>query len=140
MAGLNRDTRIPTEIKLHQASHLMELVFSDGAHFQLSYEFLRVFSPSAEVSGHGPGQEVLQTGKRNVAITSVEPVGNYGIQPLFSDGHNSGIYSWDLLYELGTNQESLWQEYLARLEAAGASRDIDTTTVAPAPTKGCGKH
>lgn len=140
MAGLNRDTRIPTEIKLHQASHLMEIAFSDGAHFQLSYEFLRVFSPSAEVSGHGPGQEVLQTGKRNVAIVGVEPVGNYAIQPTFSDGHNSGIYSWDLLYELGINQESLWQEYLARLEAAGASRDIDTTAAAPAPAKGCGKH
>ncbi|CAG4884852.1 conserved protein of unknown function [Georgfuchsia toluolica] len=140
MTDLDHDTPIPTEIKLHQASHLMEIAFSNGAHFQLPYEFLRVFSPSAEVSGHGPGQEVLQTGKRNVAIASVEPVGNYGIQPLFSDGHNSGIYSWDLLYELGTNQESLWQEYLARLEAAGASRDIDTTTAASAPTKGCGKH
>ena len=118
----------------------MEIAFSDGAHFQLSYEFLRVFSPSAEVSGHGPGQEVLQTGKRNVAIVGVEQVGNYAIQPTFSDGHSSGIYSWDLLYELGTNQESLWQEYLARMEAAGASRDIDTAAAAPAPTKGCGKH
>lgn len=138
MAGLKRNTPIPTEIKLHQASHLMELAFSDGAHFQLPYEFLRVFSPSAEVRGHG--QEVLQTGKRDVAIVGVEPVGNYAIQPTFSDGHYSGIYSWDLLYELGINREKLWQEYLARLEAAGASRDIETKTAAPAHAKGCGKH
>lgn len=140
MVGLNRDTPIPVEIKLHQTSRLMEVVFSDGAHFQLPYEFLRVFSPSAEVRGHGRGQEVLQTGKRDVAIVAVEPVGNYAIQPVFSDGHDSGIYSWDLLYELGANRDSLWRQYLARLEAAGASRDIDTTTAAPAHVRGCGKH
>ncbi|MFY9326704.1 MAG: DUF971 domain-containing protein [Georgfuchsia sp.] len=137
MPGLNRDTPIPTEIKLHQLSYLMEIAFSDGARFQLSYELLRVYSPSAEVRGHG--QEVLQTGKRNVAIINVEPVGNYAIQPKFSDGHDSGIYSWDLLYELGSNQERLWQEYLARLEVAGASRDVEAAA-APAPAKSCGKH
>jgi DUF971 family protein len=140
MAGFNRNTPIPTEIKLHQTSRLMEITFSDGAHFQLSYELLRVFSPSAEVRGHGSGQEVLQSGKRYVTIVDLEPIGNYAITPVFSDGHDSGIYSWDLLYELGTQQESLWQDYLARLEAAGVSRDIEMTTAASAPTKGCGKH
>ncbi len=140
MAGLNRDTPIPTEIKLHQTSRLMELTFSDAAHFHLPYELLRVFSPSAEVRGHGPGQEVLQAGKRNVAIVAIEPVGNYAIRPIFSDGHDSGIYSWDLLYELGTQQEAIWQQYLKRLEAAGASREIDiAVTTAPAHS-GCGKH
>ena len=143
MAGLERDTPIPTEIKLHQKSHLMEIAFSDGKNFQLSYELLRVYSPSAEVRGHGPGQEVLQTGKRDVAITAVEPVGNYAIKPSFSDGHDSGIYSWDLLYHLGSQQQSLWQEYLSRLETAGldaeAGRDIDNS-VALAPSHGCGKH
>ena len=140
MAGLDRDTPIPTEIKLHQTSRLMEIAFSDGAHFQLPYEFLRVFSPSAEVRGHGPGQEVLQTGKRNATIVSMEPVGNYAIQPAFSDGHNSGIYSWDLLYELGVKQESLWKQYLLRLEAAGANRDIETPKVMPTRGGSCGKH
>ena len=140
MAGLNRDIPIPTEIKLHQISRVMELTFSDNTHFQLPYELLRVFSPSAEVRGHGPGQEVLQAGKRNVAIVGVEPVGNYAIRPIFSDGHNSGIYSWDLLYELGARQESMWQQYLARLEAAGASREDDVTVVAAPAQGGCGKH
>jgi DUF971 family protein len=142
MAGLNRDTPIPTEIKLHQTSRLMELTFSDDAHFQLPYELLRVFSPSAEVRGHGPGQEVLQAGKRNVAIVGVEPVGNYAIRPIFSDGHDSGIYSWDMLYALGVQQESMWQQYLVRLAAAGASREVDATlTSAAAPAHGgCGKH
>ena len=138
MANTIRDTPIPTEIKLHQTSRLMEVTFSDGAHFQLPYELLRVFSPSAEVRGHG--NEVLQTGKRDVAIVNVEPVGNYAIKPEFSDGHDSGIYSWDILYALGAQQEILWQDYLARLEEAGANRDIDTTTVASAPAKSCGKH
>ena len=138
MADTIRDTPIPTEIKLHQTSRLMEVTFSDGAHFKLPYELLRVFSPSAEVRGHG--NEVLQTGKRDVAIVNVEPVGNYAIKPEFSDGHDSGIYSWDILYALGAQQEILWQDYLARLEEAGANRDIDTTTVASAPAKSCGKH
>lgn len=138
MTNLDRNPPIPTEIKLRQASHLMELAFSDGARFQVSYELLRVYSPSAEVRGHG--KEVLQTGKRNVTIVDVQPIGNYAIKPVFSDGHDSGIYSWDLLYLLGEKQDKLWQEYLDRLQAAGASRDIDTAAAAPAPAKGCGKH
>lgn len=115
--------RIPTEIKLHQKSRVMEIAFSDGRGFRLPYEYLRVYSPSAEVRGHGPGQEVLQTGKREVEIRSLEPVGSYAVQPVFSDGHGTGIYSWDYLYELGEKQEQFWSEYLAKLEAAGASRD-----------------
>ena len=113
----------PTEIKLHQKSRVMEIAFSDGREFRLPYEYLRVYSPSAEVRGHGPGQEVLQTGKRQVEIRSLEPVGSYAVQPMFSDGHTTGIYSWDYLYELGENQDRLWAEYLSKLEAAGASRD-----------------
>jgi DUF971 family protein len=113
----------PTEIRLHQKSRVMEIVFSDGKSFRLPYEFLRVHSPSAEVRGHGPGQEVLQTGKREVEIRSLEPVGSYAVQPAFSDGHATGIYSWDYLYFLGENQERLWAEYLQRIEQAGASRE-----------------
>jgi DUF971 family protein len=113
----------PLEIKLHQKSRKMEIAFSDGNRFDLSYELLRVYSPSAEVRGHGPGQEVLQAGKRNVEILSVEPSGNYAIQPSFSDGHSTGIYSWEYLYWLGENREKLWQDYLERLERAGASRE-----------------
>jgi len=115
--------RFPTEIKLHQKSRVMEIAFSDGRDFRLPYEFLRVYSPSAEVRGHGPGQEVLQTGKREVEIRSLEPVGSYAVQPVFSDGHSTGIYSWDYLYELGENQETLWADYLARLAASGAKRE-----------------
>jgi DUF971 family protein len=123
MAGLDPTTPAPSEIKLHQKSRVMELTYADGRRFELSYEFLRVYSPSAEVRGHGPGQEVLQSGKKSVDIVAVEPVGSYAIQPRFSDGHDTGIYSWDYLYELGERQEELWSEYLARLGAAGASRD-----------------
>jgi DUF971 family protein len=115
--------RVPTEIKLHQRSRAMEVTFADGQIFRLPYEFLRVYSPSAEVRGHGPGQEVLQIGKREVEITALEPVGSYAVQPAFSDGHSTGIFSWDYLYHLGQNQEKMWQEYLAKLKAAGASRD-----------------
>ena len=114
---------VPTAITLHQKSRVMEVSFSDGASFRLPYEFLRVYSPSAEVRGHGPGQEVLQVGKRAVEIRSLEPVGSYAVQPAFSDGHSTGIYSWENLYELGENQDRLWAEYTARLEKAGASRD-----------------
>jgi DUF971 family protein len=113
----------PTEIKLHQKSRVLEIAFDDGKSFRLPYEFLRVYSPSAEVRGHGPGQEVLQTGKQSIEIRSMEAVGSYAVQPLFSDGHGTGIYSWEYLYELGTNQDTLWAEYLAKLEKAGASRD-----------------
>jgi DUF971 family protein len=118
-------TRIPTEIKLHQQSKAMEISFADGTSFRLSYEFLRVYSPSAEVRGHGPGQETLQIGKRDVTIAEIEPVGNYAVRPKFSDGHDTGIYSWEYLYELGRDHEALWQRYLERLAAAGASRDPD---------------
>jgi len=115
--------RVPTQITLHQKSRVLELAFSDGRTFRLPFELLRVYSPSAEVKGHGPGQEVLQTGKRNVDIRSIEPVGSYAVQPVFSDGHSTGIYSWEYLYELGESQEKLWAQYLAKLQAAGASRD-----------------
>jgi DUF971 family protein len=113
----------PTEIRLHQKSRLMEIAFSDGKSFRLPYEFLRVHSPSAEVRGHGPGQEVLQVGKSNVEIRTLEPVGSYAVQPTFSDGHATGIYSWQYLHHLGENQERLWAEYLERLQQAGASRE-----------------
>ena len=140
MAGLNAHTLAPSEIKLHQKSRQLEVSFPDGKTFTLSYEFLRINSPSAEVRGHGPGQEVLQTGKRNVDLTALEPVGNYAVLPKFSDGHDTGIYSWDLLYHLGMHHDKLWQEYLAKLEAAGASRDIDSSTQAPKSGGSCGHH
>jgi DUF971 family protein len=124
MAGLRPDTPTPTAITLHQATRVLEIAYDDGRTFRLPFEFLRVYSPSAEVRGHGPGQEVLQTGKRSVDIEAVEGVGHYAIRPQFSDGHASGIYSWDYLYELGSRQESLWRDYEARLAAAGASRDV----------------
>jgi DUF971 family protein len=120
---MDTNTPHPTEIKLRQKSRLMELVFSDGSQFELSYELLRVYSPSAEVRGHGPGQEVLQVGKRDVDISALEPVGSYAVQPTFSDGHSTGIFSWDHLYWLGTNRETLWRQYLKRMEEAGASRE-----------------
>jgi DUF971 family protein len=123
MAGLDAQTPIPTEVKLHQASRVLELVFANGRHFRLPYEYLRVYSPSAEVRGHGPGQETLQSGKRDVTIASVEPVGHYALRPTFSDGHSTGIYSWDYLYDLGERHDELWRRYLERMAAAGASRD-----------------
>ncbi len=123
MSGPDASTPTPTEIKLHQASRVLEIAFADGRAFRFPYEFLRVHSPSAEVRGHGPGQEILQVGKRDVAIKDVEAVGRYAIRPTFSDGHDTGIYSWEYLYELGLRQDELWQRYLERMEAAGASRD-----------------
>ena len=113
----------PTEINLHQVSRVLDVAFDDGRAFSLPVEYLRVFSPSAEVRGHGPGQEVLQVGKRAVEIRALEPVGSYAVQPQFSDGHSTGIYSWDYLYELGENQEKFWSQYLEKLAAAGASRE-----------------
>jgi DUF971 family protein len=113
----------PVEIILHQQSKVLEIVFDDGLHAQLPCEFLRVYSPSAEVRGHGPGQEVLQAGKRDVSITAVEPVGSYAVKLVFTDGHDTGLYSWEYLHELGRERDALWQRYLKRLEAAGASRD-----------------
>ena len=123
MSGLDKTTPIPTEIKLHQVSRKLEIAFNDGARFELPYEFLRVYSPSAEVRGHGPGQEVLQVGKKDIAIKSIEPVGSYAVTLTFSDGHDTGIYSWDYLYELGANYVALWGRYVNRMEAAGASRE-----------------
>ena len=113
----------PTEIKLHQKSRVLEVSFTDGRSFRLPCEFLRVYSPSAEVRGHGPGQEVLQVGKKEVTIEKIEPVGSYAIQLTFSDGHDTGIYSWDLLYDYGLRQEEMWQHYLKRMADAGASRE-----------------
>jgi DUF971 family protein len=138
VASVDSSTPIPTEIKMHQASRLMEISFADGTSFRLSYEFLRVYSPSAEVRGHGPGQETLQAGKREVTIAEVEPVGNYAIRPRFSDGHDTGIYSFDYLYELGSRQQPMWERYLERLKAAGASRDADPNAATTAPAHGCG--
>jgi DUF971 family protein len=137
MAGLNKDTPTPQDITVHGASRVLEIAFSDGASFRIPFELMRVYSPSAEVQGHGPGQETLQTGKRDVGIVALEPVGNYAVQPTFSDGHDSGIYAWDYLYFLGSQQEQLWNDYLQRLAAAGVDRD------APMPDKGghaCGSH
>jgi DUF971 family protein len=137
MAGLTAKSPQPVSITVHQQSHVLEVGFADGAHFRLPFELMRVYSPSAEVQGHGPGQEVLQTGKRDVGLTRLEPVGNYAVQPSFSDGHDTGIFSWDYLYFLGSQQDDLWCRYETRLHAAGLSRD------APMPASGgaaCGKH
>ncbi len=119
----NHSAPLPTEIKLHQLSRILEISFDDGKTFHLPCEFLRVYSPSAEVRGHGKGQETLQVGKKNVEIKAVEPVGNYAVQLAFSDGHNTGLYSWDILYDYGVRQEELWSQYLQRLEAAGQRRE-----------------
>ena len=137
MAGLDRDTPSPESITLHGASRVLEVGFSDGKTFRIPFELMRIYSPSAEVQGHGPGQEVLQTGKREVEIVALEPVGNYAVQPTFSDGHDSGIFSWDYLYLLGAKEAGPWAEYNARLQAAGGGR------AAPLPEKaasGCGSH
>lgn len=123
MATPRGGTPVPTEIKLHQKSQVLEISFADGKTFELPSEFLRVYSPSAEVRGHGPGQEVLQPGKKNVQILAVDPVGQYAVQLRFSDGHDTGIYSWDLLYDCGERHDAMWQQYLNRLKEAGASRE-----------------
>jgi DUF971 family protein len=137
MAGLSNSTPQPTAITVHQQSRVLEVGFADGQTFRIPFELMRVYSPSAEVQGHGPGQEVLQTGKREVELTELEPVGNYAIQPTFSDGHNSGIFSWDYLYFLGSQQSQLWAQYEERLQAAGMQRDADMPVAAGA---GCGHH
>ena len=138
MAGIKRDTPIPTDIKLHQKSRFVELFYENGERYELDFEFLRVFTPSAEARGHGPGQEVLQTGKRNVEIERIEPIGNYALCFVFSDGHDSGLYSWDLLYNLGKHHDELWQDYLKQLETQGLSRDVDSSS---RPSGGsCGSH
>lgn len=138
MAGIEKDTPIPSEITLHQKSRRLELAYEDGQRYQLDFEYLRVFTPSAEARGHGPGQETLQTGKRNVTIERIEPVGTYALRFVYSDGHDSGLYSWDLLHNLAVHHDELWAEYLKQLETQGLSRDIDTTS---RPAGGsCGHH
>jgi DUF971 family protein len=137
MAGLQTGAPTPQDLTVHSKSRVLEIAFSDGKTFRIPFELMRVYSPSAEVQGHGPGQEVLQTGKRQVELAGLEPVGNYAVQPAFSDGHDSGIFSWDYLYFLGSQQDQLWADYEARLKAAGVDRD------APMPEKAghaCGSH
>ncbi len=137
MAGLEAGAPTPQSITVHAQSRVLEVAFSDGASFRIPFELMRIYSPSAEVQGHGPGQEVLQTGKREVDLVDLAPVGNYAVQPTFGDGHDTGIFSWDLLYQLGRDQQALWAEYQRRLDAAGVDRD------APMLTKGghaCGTH
>ena len=135
MAGLSPQSPTPTAITLHQQSKLLEVVFSDGAAFRIPFELMRIYSPSAEVQGHGPGQEVLQTGKRHVEVAALEPVGHYAVKPTFSDGHDTGLFSWDYLYFLGSQQGALWQQYFERLKAANVDRDADMGLAASA---GCG--
>jgi len=137
MAGLTAQTPQPTAITVHQQSRVLEVSFADGRDFRIPFELMRVYSPSAEVQGHGPGQEVLQTGKRLVDVTALEAVGNYAVQPVFSDGHNSGIFSWDYLYFLGSQQAQLWEQYESRLQAAGMSRDA---AMPEAAGTSCGHH
>ena len=137
MAGLDKNTPTPQDITLHNQSRVLEIAFSDGQTFRLPFELMRVHSPSAEVQGHGPGQAVLQTGKREVEIVDLVPVGNYAVQPTFSDGHSSGIFSWDYLYFLGTQQTGLWADYNARLLAAGMKRDA---TMPLKAGSSCGSH
>ncbi len=137
MAGLTAGAPTPQDITVHSQSRVLEVGFSDGARFRIPFELMRVYSPSAEVQGHGPGQETLQTGKRQVELEALDPVGNYAVQPRFSDGHDTGIFSWDYLYWLGAEQDRLWQEYAQRLQTAGVDRD------APMATKGgsaCSSH
>jgi DUF971 family protein len=128
----------PTALTLHQSSRVLEVAFEDGAHFRIPFELMRVYSPSAEVQGHGPGQEVLQTGKRGVGIDDIQSVGHYAVQPRFSDGHDTGIFSWDYLYKLGAEQVQLWAQYEQRLQAAGVDRDAPM--VAPSAGGACKSH
>ena len=129
----------PIGITLHQISRVLEITFADGTGYKLPFEFLRVHSPSAEVRGHGPGQEVLQTGKRDVMLTHIEPSGSYAIKLVFDDGHDSGLYTWQYLYDLGKHQDALWQDYLRQLDEMGASRELSQHSKASADSKGCGK-
>ena len=137
MAGLQAGAPTPQALTVHSQSRVLEITFSDGAAFRLPFELMRIYSPSAEVQGHGPGQEVLQTGKREVDLVALEPVGNYAVQPRFSDGHDTGIFSWDYLYFLGAQQDKLWDDYIKRLKDASVERD------APMPEKAgaaCASH
>jgi DUF971 family protein len=137
MAGLQAGAPTPTALTLHNQSRILEIAFSDGAQFRIPFELMRVYSPSAEVQGHGPGQEVLQTGKREVDVVELEPIGNYAVKPVFSDGHESGIFSWDYLYFLGSEQSRLWDDYTRRLAAAGQNRDAPMVV---AGAHACGSH
>lgn len=130
----------PTALTLHQASRMLEVGFDDGSLFRIPFELLRVYSPSAEVQGHGPGQEVLQTGKRDVGVDALEAVGHYAVQPTFSDGHSTGIYSWETLYRLGSQRDALWQRYLQRLDEAGLDRDAPMAGKSAASGGACGQH
>lgn len=137
MAGLQENSPTPIALTVHNQSRMLEAAFSDGAVFRIPFELMRVYSPSAAVQGHTPEQAVLQTGKREVDITSLEPIGNYAVKPMFSDGHDSGLYTWDYLYHLGADQDRLWEEYLTKLHDAGLKRD------APMPAAGghgCSSH
>jgi DUF971 family protein len=137
MAGPARRPPQPTAVTVHQSSRVLEVAFDDGASFRIPFELMRVYSPSAEVMGHGPGQEVLQTGKRDVEIVAIEPVGQYAVQPSFSDGHTSGIFSWEYLYHLGDQQDALWRRYEERLNEAGIDRDAPMQA---ASSGACSKH
>ena len=137
MAGLSKNSPTPQALTVHAQSRVLEISFSDGASFRIPFELMRVYSPSAEVQGHGEGQEVLQTGKRMVSLQSLEPVGNYAVQPVFSDGHDTGIFSWDYLYRLGAQEAALWAQYEARLQAAGRERD---GPMPAATASGCASH
>lgn len=137
MTGLPSAAPTPLAMTVHSQSRVLEVSFSDGTEFRIPFELMRVYSPSAEVKGHGPGQEVLQTGKRLVELSALEPVGNYAVQPVFSDGHDSGIFTWEYLYFLGSEQQQLWADYNARLAAAGVDRDAAMPAKAPAA---CGSH
>jgi DUF971 family protein len=142
MAGLTSTSARPTALTLHQASKVLEIAFDDGAEFRIPFELMRIYSPSAEVQGHGPGQEVLQTGKRSVGINDLTAVGHYAVQPAFSDGHDTGIFSWDLLYQLGADEAGHWQRYEERLQTAGVQRDAPMATKKSAGQSGgaCSTH
>jgi DUF971 family protein len=137
MAGLQAGSPTPAALTLHSQSRILEISFSDGAQFKIPFELMRIYSPSAEVQGHGPGQETLQTGKREVTIVELEPIGNYAVKPVFSDGHESGLFTWDYLYHLGAEQSRLWEDYSRRLHAAGVERDAP---MAAAGGHSCSSH
>ena len=138
MAGLSTDTPTPVSMTVHGRSRVLEIAFSDGKQFRIPFELMRIYSPSAEVQGHGPGQEVLQTGKREVGLVELAPVGNYAVQPTFSDGHDSGIFSWDFLYFLGSQQDQLWSDYERRLKEAGVDRDAPMAAAGGHAGHACG--
>ncbi len=137
MAGLQAKSPTPTALTVHSQSRLLEIAFSDGAAFKIPFELMRIYSPSAEVQGHGPGQEILQTGKREVDVVALEPIGNYAVKPVFSDGHESGLFTWDYLYHLGNDQNQLWADYEHMLQAAGMARDAPMVV---AGGKSCSSH